>query len=377
MTSAPAVLVIGAGQAGLSVGYYLSRRGLEPRRDVLIVDRGPTAGGAWQHRWDTLRLGDAHRIADLPRMAESGASFADAPADQPASAVVRHRYARYEQHYGLAVERPVDVTSVARDRDGSFRVTAADAVAAWGSHSASFRVVVAAVGTWRQPRLPTVPGAEDFHGVQITTPQFRSPEDFRGLRVGIVGGGASALGFLRELDGVASSLHWFTRRPVAFHGRAEGLGEELGRESVRLQDAAAREGRPLPSIVSTTGMPLTPRLRRMQDRGLLERKPLFARVATDGAVLADGTHLALDAIIWALGFEADLGPLAPLGIDARSGVRVERGHVAAVPGLFLAGYGPQASTLSAERGARVIARDAHRYLGSGSWPPGSSASPPA
>ncbi|WP_084078360.1 NAD(P)/FAD-dependent oxidoreductase [Demequina sp. NBRC 110057] len=360
----PPILVIGAGQAGLSVGYHLLHRGMVPGEDFRMVDRGPTAGGAWQHRWGSLRLGDAHRIADLPGMADAGVTFDDAPREPPASAVVRDYYATYERHYGLAVSRPVDVTAVRRGADGGFVVETADAAA-----PLTPRIVVAAVGTWGSPRHPSTPGADVFRGRQLVTPDYTSANDFAGLRVAVVGGGASALGFLREVATTARSVTWFTRRPVVFHDRDSSLREDLGRESVRLQDEAARAGRPLPSIVSTTGMPLTPPIARMRRAGLLTRSPMFTRLVTDGAVLADGSHLPLDAVIWALGFEADLGPLAPLAIDARRGVSVAEGHAIDVPGLFLAGYGPQASTISANRGARRIARDAERYLADGAWPP--------
>ncbi len=335
-----------------------------PGSDFVIVDRGPGPGGAWQHRWDSLRLGDAHRIADLPDMAAAGVSFADAPTDPPASAVVSDYYGRYERHLDLHVRRPVAVTSVARAADGGFDVTTADAAATFRP-----RVVVAAVGTWGSPRLPEIPGRDSFRGAQITTPEYRRAEDFAGMRVAVVGGGASALGFLRELDGVASRVTWFTRRPVVFHERDEMLRTELGRASVRLQDDAARAGKPLPSIVSTTGMPMTPPIARMRRAGLLTRVPMFTRLTADGAVLQDGGFEPLDAIIWALGFDADLGPFAPVGLSARDGVRVADGHAVDVPGLFLAGYGPQASTIGADRGGRRTARDVATYLRDGVWPP--------
>ena len=68
------VVVIGAGQAGLSVSYYLKRLGLDPRNDFVVLDRGPSTGGAWQFRWEALRIGSAHRINDLPGLDELGLS---------------------------------------------------------------------------------------------------------------------------------------------------------------------------------------------------------------------------------------------------------------------------------------------------------------
>ncbi len=346
------------------MAHHLVRRGFQPDTDFTVVDRGPGPGGAWQHRWESLRLGDAHRIADLPEMAAAGVTFANAPSEPPARAVVSDYYGRYERHLDLRVRRPVDVTAVSRSPEGGFAVETADAAVTF-----SPRVVVGAVGTWGSPRQPGVPGVDDFRGRQITTPEFVSSDKFRGLRVAVVGGGASALGFLRELEGVAAEVTWFTRRPVTFHRGESMLRAELGREAVRLQDQAARAGRPLPSIVSTTGMPMTPPIARMDRAGLLHRQAMFSRLTPDGAVLSDGGFLALDAIIWALGFDADLGPFAPLGVSAREGVRVEHGHAVDVPGLFLAGYGPQASTIGADRGGRRTARDIETYLGDGTWPP--------
>lgn len=364
MTDSPPLLIIGAGQAGLSVAHHLIQRGLTPGDDFLVVDRGPGPGGAWQHRWDSLRLGDAHRVADLPSMADAGVTFAAAPRERSAADVVGDYYGRYERSHGLEVLRPVDVTAVTRAADGGFAVETPDAAVTFAP-----RAIVAAVGTWGSPRRPTVPGAADFRGVQITTPEFRTSATFQGMRVAVVGGGASALGFLGELHGVAASVRWFTRRPPVFHERESMLRTELGRESVRLQDEAARAGRPLPSIVSTTGMPMTPPIARLRRAGLLQREPMMTRLVSDGAITQDGSHVPVDAIVWALGFDADLGPFAPLGLDAREGVRVVDGHAVEVPGLFLAGYGPQASTVGADRGGRRTARDAEVYLTTGAWPP--------
>ena len=45
------IVVIGAGQAGLSSAYHLRQRDLAPVRGFLVLDHAPAPGGAWQHRW--------------------------------------------------------------------------------------------------------------------------------------------------------------------------------------------------------------------------------------------------------------------------------------------------------------------------------------
>jgi len=88
------VVVIGAGQAGLAVAYYLRRFQLTPGVDFVVYDRGPRTGGAWQHRWDALKLGSAHHVNDLPGMGELGLSFETADRSLPARDIVAGYYRR-------------------------------------------------------------------------------------------------------------------------------------------------------------------------------------------------------------------------------------------------------------------------------------------
>ena len=117
-------VVIGAGQAGLSVAYYLKRLGLEAGQEFVVLDRGPSTGGAWQFRWEALRLGSAHRVNDLPGMSDLDLSFTTADHHAPARDVVADYYRQYEEHFGFQVVRPAAVTQV-EDVAGELIVTLA------------------------------------------------------------------------------------------------------------------------------------------------------------------------------------------------------------------------------------------------------------
>src|SRR5690625_7509923 len=67
------VVVIGAGQAGLSSAYYLQRYGLDAGEGFVVLDRSPRPGGAWQHRWPSLTLSTVNGIHNLPGMRFSDA----------------------------------------------------------------------------------------------------------------------------------------------------------------------------------------------------------------------------------------------------------------------------------------------------------------
>ena len=174
-------IVIGAGQAGLSASYHLTRRGV----DHVVLDADEAPGGAWQHRWDSLTMTDVHGVADLP----------DAPAPghsgSRANAVVPAYFADYEASNDLPVVRPVRVDHV--ESDGDLLVVRA------GDRSWLTRTLVNATGTWTRPFVPHYPGVESFRGEQLHTAGYPGPEQFRGRRVLVVGGGASAVQHLGEL----------------------------------------------------------------------------------------------------------------------------------------------------------------------------------
>ena len=60
------IVVIGAGQAGLSAAYHLAQRGIVPGRGFVVLDSAERPGGAWQFRWPSLTLSTVNRIHDLP-----------------------------------------------------------------------------------------------------------------------------------------------------------------------------------------------------------------------------------------------------------------------------------------------------------------------
>ncbi len=128
---------------------------------------------------------------------------------------------------------------------------------------------------------------------------------------------------------------------------------------MRQQDEAARAGRALPSIVSGTGVPRTRRIQAGIDRGLLQARPMFAKIEADGVRWSNGAFEKADAIIWSTGFRPELRHLAPLKLrEKEGGVVVAQGSSWKDPRIFFAGYGPQASTIGANRAGRFIARQA-------------------
>jgi len=348
------IVVIGAGQAGLSAAYYLKRYGIEPGKGFVVLDDESGAGGAWQHRWDSLTLTNVNGINDLP-----GLSFGDA-VDQTDKAIRANEalpqyYAAYEKQYKLPIIRPVKVTKV-EEKNGRFLVHT-------NAVQFSARGIINATGTWKTPNLPKYPGWDTFQGIQLHTQQYKNAAAFVGKHVLIVGAGISAIQLLGEISKVTQTT-WVSRRPPEF--KAYSFTAELGRASVAMVDQRVRDGLPPNSVVSVTGLPRTPAIEEMLKSGVLARQPMFDEITPTGVRWANGHYLDVDVILWNTGFQHTLDHLAPLGlIHAKGGIQMSgrlATQVAADPRIHLTGYGPSASTIGANRAGRAAAKELIDFL---------------
>lgn len=340
-------VVIGAGQAGLSASYHLQRLGVEH----VVLDANVHPGGAWQHRWDALTMRDVHRVAELPGD--------DAPVhdDARANLAVPQTFAAYERDHALPVIRPVHVDDV-RDDGGILAIRA-------GERSWRSRTLVNATGTWTQPFVPHYPGMETFVGEQLHTVDYPGPEHFRGKRVLVVGGGASAVQFLGALAPIADTV-WVTRRAPVW--RTDDFTPEAGAAAVALVEQRVAQGLPPESVVSVTGLMLRPQEREAERLGAYAaRRPMFSSIEPDGVRWADGSFEAVDIILWATGFRPAIAHLAPLHLRSpQGGIQLDRGGrgttAVADPRIQLVGYGPSASTIGANRAGRTAAAGVRRHL---------------
>lgn len=214
------VVVIGAGQAGLSAAYHLRRRGFAPYREAVgggageagdtggrfvVLDADDAPGGAWAHRSPSLRMATVHGFHDLPDV-----ELPEVDPNAAAREVVPGYFAAYEAQHALPVVRPVKVLAV---RSESARPDARLLVGT-DSGTWSARALINATGTWTRPFLPHYPGR--FAGRQLHYAAYRGPEEFAGKRVLVVGGGASAIQVLSEVAAVGETV-WATRTPPVYH----------------------------------------------------------------------------------------------------------------------------------------------------------------
>lgn len=328
------VIVIGGGQAGLSVGYYLQRR---TNLNYVILDAQERAGGAWLHGWDSLRLFSPAQWSSLP-----GWLFPGAPARYPTRDETIDYLTQYEQRYKLPVKRPVKVSAVHRENENLIVQSSA------GDWSA--RTVVSATGTWQKPFIPTYPGQNEFEGVQLHSAFYRSPEQLAGKTVLIVGAGNSGAQIMAEVS-LFSDAIWVTlEEPRFLPDEVDGrvLFNRASEEYRALVGGACSSSNEQDSNDPLGNIVMVEPVKEARDRNaLISRRP-FARFTRSGVIWEDGTNTIIDAVIWCTGFKPVLDHLRPLGVfDENNRIKVKGTRSIKEPRLWLVGYGDWTGFVSA------------------------------
>ena len=190
------VLIVGAGQSGLALGYHLQRRG----RQVLLVDRKQRVGDSWRARWDSLKLYSPASRDGLP-----GMRF---PARRTAYPTA-HEMGDYLESYALRHELPVrsgvGVDSLTNE-DGHYVVSA-------GGRRFQADNVVLATGVFQRPYIPGFAQELDPSITQLHSNAYRNLSQLQDGPVLVVGASHSGSDIAFE----AASTH-----EVVLSGRDTG-----------------------------------------------------------------------------------------------------------------------------------------------------------
>lgn len=261
------IVIIGGGQMGLSLGYYLRRAGA----DFVILDAEDGPGGAWRHGWDSLRLFSPAGYSSLPGWLMPPPNHKGYPTRDD----VLGYLARYEARYQLPIRRPVDVLAIERAHSHLIVVTNQNALTA--------KQVVSATGNWSHPYIPDIPGRDLFKGAQVHSAHYVRPDDYAGKTVLVVGGGNSGAQIIAELAPVSRAL-WVTMQDPLF------LPDEVdGRVLFERAVARMKAGPSETSVGGIGDIVMVPPVKEARDRGDLTSVRPFERMTTNGVIWPDGT----------------------------------------------------------------------------------------
>jgi putative flavoprotein involved in K+ transport len=311
------VVVIGGGQAGLAVGYLLAQQG---RRFTILEAAGEPAA-AWRTRWDSLRLFTPVRYDSLPSL-----TFPGDPDSYPGRDDVVAYLTDYAQRFELPVELGSRVRSVRPHDGGGFLVELAD-------RTYAAEQVVVATGPFQVPFTPAIAADLGTEVVQLHSSDYRSPGDLPAGAVLVVGGGNTGFQIAAELAQSREVQLAVGARQTPLPQRI--LGRDLFRylEATRLMNktVTSRIGQRMKDKETLIGS--SPRSARKQGIRMMPRA-----TGAQGSMVtfADGSEVAVAAVVWATGFRLDHSFVELPVFDDRGQVKHERG-VTELPGLYFLG----------------------------------------
>lgn len=351
------VVVIGGGQAGLSMGFYLRRTHLS----YVILDAQERSGGAWLHGWDSLRLFSPAQWSSLP-----GWLFPGKLDRYPTRDEVIFYLEQYEERYQLPILRPVEVFAVRRVEGKEEPKKRLQIETSIGNLFA--RAVVSATGSWQKPFIPVYPGREDFAGVQLHSANYRNPEQFAGQTVLVVGEGNSGAQIMAEVSLFAEAIWVTLNEPQFLPDNVDGrVLFDRASEQYRALTGGGNGNETKPKDLLGHIVMVEP-VRQARDRNALGSRRPFVRFTKSGVIWEDGSETHVDAVIWCSGFRSSLDHLQPLGVISDKGrVDTEGTHSIKEPRLWLVGYGnwtgfASATLIGVGRSARKSAQEIGDFL---------------
>ncbi len=323
-------VIIGGGQAGLSVGYHLARRD----RRFAILDANERIGDAWRKRWDSLSLFTPARRDALPGWPFPAPAWSFPTKDEMADYLEA-----YAARFDLPVRTGIRVDGLSREADRY--------VLAAGDRRFEADHVVVASGAYQRPRIPAFAPELDPGIVQLHSSQYRDPSQLQEGGVLVVGaansGAEIALEVSRDHRTWLSGRHpgqepyrpgsrsfrlllpviWFVASHVLTVKTPTG---RMVRQKFHVGGAHHSRGLPLarvrPKDITAAG---------------IERVPRTAGARGGLPVLDDGQVLEVTNVIWCTGFVPDFAWI-DLPVFAEDGGPVHnRGIVGSEPGLYFVG----------------------------------------
>jgi putative flavoprotein involved in K+ transport len=319
-------VIVGGGQAGLSVAYHLQQQG----REFVILDGSERIGDSWRKRWDSLRLYSPAFRDGLP-----GMPFPASRTAYPTKDEMGDYLEAYAARFALPVRSGTSVDALTKE-NGSY-------VASAGDVRVEADNVVVATGVFQKPYRPDFAGALHPGITQLHSNDYRNLSQLQDGPVLVVGASHSGSDIAYE----ASASHRVIlsgtdtgQIPAPIESRRGRMGFRLlvfaGTHILNVDTPLGRKMRP---HVRHGGGPLL-RYRRkdLLAAGVERVLPRTVGVERGLPVLDDGRVLDVQNVVWCTGFRPDFSWIRfpfEMGDD---GYPVQyRGAAASSPGLYFAG----------------------------------------
>jgi putative flavoprotein involved in K+ transport len=382
MTEQVEVVIIGGGQAGLALSYYLTQQG----RTHLVLEQGRVGETWWSGRWDSFTLNTPNWMTQLPGFPYQG--------DDPNGFLPREDIVAYLEQYAASFRAPlqcgVRVTAVRQQPGGDGYLVEAEEI------TVKARNVVLATGAYPKSKLPTASTALSLDICQMHTSEYRNPQRLPSGAVLVVGTGQSGcqiaedlyesgrqvylstsscgrvprryrgkdstwwlarLGFFdRTVDQLPSptakfacnphvsgnhgghdiNLRQFARQGIILLGRVQAaqgkqiiLAPDLEENLAKADAFAAQITQGIDEYIKKTGM-------EVAANSTTSEAPPDGATATKSMLTLDLQAAGISTIIWASGYQLDFG-WVQIPVFDQVGYPVHQRGITAFPGLYFLG----------------------------------------
>ncbi len=312
------VAVIGGGQAGLAMGYFLRR---QDRRFVILECAGQIAP-AWRERWDSLTLFTPRRYSGLP-----GLPFPGDPEGYPSRDEVIAYLERYAETFDLPIELDSEVKKLELGDDRRLRLEV-------DGRTISADQVVVATGPFQTPFVPKLPDRLADDVFQTHAVGYRRPDEVPDGTVLVVGGGNTGFQIAKELSATRKVVLSVGSRQTPLPQRPLGRDLFWWLTKVRILDKSVETR--LGQRLSTRETLIGSSPRELKKRYGVALKPRVLDADGHAVRFQDGSELEVSAVIWATGYRPDYLWLKQPIFEADGRLRHRRG-VTDLPGLYFLG----------------------------------------
>jgi putative flavoprotein involved in K+ transport len=282
------IVIIGGGQAGLSMGYFLQKH----KCDFVILDANERSGDSWRNRYDSLLLFTPRKYSNLP-----GLAFPGRPDELPTKDEVAEYLERYAQHYSLPLIFNTRVSLLKKIQNGFYiRSDQGDEYTA--------KQVVLATGPFQKAFIPAFSKDLNKDIYQVHSSAYRNPTELRPGSVLVIGGGNSGAQIAVELsmrhEVTISVGHKMSFKPLNLFGKS--IFWYFDKCGLLRTDVHSIKGSWLKKQPEQIyGLELKSLLKSKT----VKMKPRAISAEGDTIRFADGSSIQANNVIWATGFRHD------------------------------------------------------------------------
>ncbi|MCM3080542.1 flavin-containing monooxygenase [Brevibacillus invocatus] len=315
------ILVIGAGQSGLAMGYFLKQQS----KSFVLVDAEKRVGDVWRNRYDSLVLFTPRSYSSLP-----GLTFPGDPNGLPNKDDVADYLEAYVNRFSIPIDLQTKVQGM-EFTDGVFHVLTSQ-----GDYYAKH--IVIATGPFQKPFTPNMAGDVSEEVYQIHSAVYRSPKELRSGAALVIGGGNTgvqiaielskerdvylALGEARKfmpLNFLSKSIFWWFDKLGMLHAN---IDTKFGKWLKQQKDPIFGLGPELKSIVA---------------QGKIKLMPKVSGFSGKEAVFPDKSRITVQNVVWATGFYRDYSWIDIDGVLDQKGNVIHQRGISPFSGLYFLG----------------------------------------